>query len=127
MDSTRIEKKLLKLANKVLRNAYVPWSGHRVGAAVLTKSGRYFLGCNIESAFYPTNPPGICAERVAISSAYSAGDQEIVAIAIVGETTEPIKPCTVCRKVIKELAPNCTIICSNLKGDICVFSNDTFS
>ena len=83
--------------------AYAPYSDHRVGAALLGKSGKIYLGCNVENAAYtPTN----CAERTAIFKAVSEGEREFTAIAIVGglgENLSPIcAPCGVCRQVMAE-------------------------
>ncbi|WP_294145635.1 cytidine deaminase [uncultured Selenomonas sp.] len=83
-----------------------------VGAAVLTKSGKVFGGCNIENASYPV---GICAERTAISKAVSEGERDIVALAVVGDTPGPCSPCGMCRQFISEFKiPK--IIMANLKG-----------
>lgn len=94
--------------------AYAPYSGFAVGAAVRTASGKVFTGCNIENAAYPLT---LCAERVALFSAYAAGEREIVALAVVTPTEEPARPCGACRQVILELAPRCTVVLANLQGD----------
>ena len=83
--------------------AYAPYSGFRVGAALLTKSGKVYLGCNVENAAYtPTN----CAERTAVFKAVSEGEREFAAIAIVGgkgdELADFCAPCGVCRQVLAE-------------------------
>ena len=83
--------------------AYAPYSDHRVGAALLGKSGKIYLGCNVENAAYtPTN----CAERTAIFKAVSEGEREFTAIAIVGglgeNLSEVCAPCGVCRQVMAE-------------------------
>ena len=95
--------------------AYCPYSGFAVGAAVLTASGRVFPGCNVENAAYPAT---ICAERAALLGAYAAGEREIVALAVVADTAEPVSPCGTCRQVIHELAPGCTVALANTRGDI---------
>lgn len=86
-----------------------------MGAAALTASGRVFPGCNVENAAYPA---AICAERAALLGAYSAGDREIVALAVIADTAGPVSPCGTCRQVIHELAPGCTVILANTRGDI---------
>ena len=86
--------------------AYTPYSGYSVGAALLTKSGSVYTGCNIESAaFSPTN----CAERTAVFKAVSEGEREFDAIAIIGGRAEETgrvaefaSPCGVCRQVLRE-------------------------
>lgn len=93
--------------------AYVPYSQFAVGAAVRTASGRIFIGGNIENAAYPLT---ICAERVALFSAYAAGERHITAIAVVTSTDDVASPCGACRQVIFELAPQSTVILLNLKG-----------
>jgi cytidine deaminase (EC 3.5.4.5) len=93
--------------------AYAPYSQFRVGAAVLTASGRIFKGANIENAAYPMT---ICAERVAIFSAYAAGERQIVALAVVTPTDDVASPCGACRQVIFELAPQSTVLLLNRHG-----------
>lgn len=83
--------------------AYAPYSNHKVGAALVGKSGKIYLGCNVENAGYsPTN----CAERTAIFKAVSEGELEFSAIAIVGGVGEKLSdlcaPCGVCRQVLAE-------------------------
>lgn len=95
-------KELLALAAKARENSYAPYSGFRVGAALLAASGKVYLGCNIENAAYtPTN----CAERTAFFKAISEGEREFVLIAVVGGKngiSEPAYPCGVCRQVMAE-------------------------
>lgn len=97
---TEEEKKtLISQAYEAQKKAYVPYSGFRVGAALLTKSGSIYQGCNIENAAYsPTN----CAERTAVFKAVSEGEREFRAIAIVGADDSYTAPCGVCRQVLRE-------------------------
>lgn len=95
------------------QRAYAPYSHFAVGAAVLTASGRIFHGCNIENAAYGCC---LCAERVALVSAYAAGEREIVALAVVTPTAEVASPCGACRQVILELAPHATILLLSAQG-----------
>ena len=95
--------KLLEKAEQARKNAYAPYSKFSVGAALLTKSGNVYTGCNIENAsFSPTN----CAERTAFFNAVSEGEREFEAIAVVGgkigEESEFCAPCGVCRQVMLE-------------------------
>ena len=98
------EQELVALALEARRSAYVPYSHWAVGAALLTKTGKVYQGCNIENAaFTPTN----CAERTAFFKAVSEGEKEFAAIAVVGgyDTSEPqsvCAPCGVCRQVMME-------------------------
>ena len=97
------EKELIDLTKKAAENAYVPYSHHTVGAALLCKNGKVFLGCNIENAAYsPTN----CAERTAFFKAVSEGEREFEAIAVVGgyelDFSDYFAPCGVCRQVMAE-------------------------
>lgn len=97
------DKELMALAAQAREKSYSPYSGFRVGAALLGKSGKVYLGCNVENAAYtPTN----CAERTAIFKAVSEGEKEFEAIAIVGgkgdEWAELCAPCGVCRQVLAE-------------------------
>ena len=96
------DKELLLAADGARKFAYVPYSGFRVGAALLTADGKLYTGCNIENAAYtPTN----CAERTAFFKAVSEGEREFAKIAIIGGKNEPLPlcaPCGVCRQVMAE-------------------------
>ena len=97
------DRELLECAVDARKMAYAPYSGFRVGAALVGKSGKIYTGCNVENAAYsPTN----CAERTAIFKAVSEGEREFTAIAIVGGMDETIAdfcaPCGVCRQVLAE-------------------------
>lgn len=95
-------EQLIKLAIKGASNAYAPFSNFKVGAALLTKDNKVFIGCNIENSAYT---PSICAERVAFSKAVSEGYKEFKAIAIVGgkdKFDNFCPPCGVCRQVMME-------------------------
>ena len=94
---------LVQLAKEAMMKAYAPYSGYFVGAALLTKRGEVYTGCNIENAaFGPTN----CAERTAFFKAVSEGERDFAAIAVVGgkggEITGIFPPCGVCRQVMQE-------------------------
>jgi cytidine deaminase len=104
-------KALIDAARAARELAYIPYSRFAVGAAVLTASGRVFPGCNIENAAYPAT---VCAERTALFNAYAAGEREILAIAVVADTSGPVSPCGTCRQVIHELAPQATVLLANM-------------
>ena len=99
-------KLLMHMAQGARNNSYSPYSHFRVGAALLTKGGKIYTGCNIENAAYSV---ANCAERTAIFKAVSEGERDFVAIAIVGgregETADFCAPCGVCRQVISEFCP----------------------
>lgn len=97
-------RELILEAKKARERAYCPYSHHSVGAALLTREGKLYHGCNVEnSAYGPTN----CAERTAFFTAVCAGDREFAKIAIVGgmddtDGSKPCAPCGVCRQVMSE-------------------------
>lgn len=97
------EKELVDLALEAMKGAYSPYSGFKVGAALLAKSGEVYTGCNIENASYT---PTVCAERTAFFKAISEGEREFEAIAVVGgkddNAEEFCTPCGVCRQVMLE-------------------------
>ncbi len=96
-------KQLIEKAVDAMKKSYSPYSDFKVGAALLSKSGRVFTGCNVENVSYSTTN---CAERTAIFKAVSEGEREFTAIAIVGgkngEITDFCYPCGVCRQVMAE-------------------------
>ena len=101
-------RKLLAAAKAAQHRAYAPYSKFPVGAALLTKSGRVYTGCNVENASYGL---AICAERVAVFKAVSEGHRQFIAIAIVAPSSQPT-PCGACRQVLSEFG-ELTIICAN--------------
>lgn len=111
-------RELLKIAEEARLKAYVPYSKFRVGAAVLTASGKVYTGCNVEIAsFGATN----CAERTAIYKAISEGERDFVKIAIASDNSdknESTWPCGICRQVIVEFGANIQIITGSSEGDI---------
>lgn len=112
MDTSR----LIEEAKIARERAYVPYSTFKVGAALLTTDGKVYHGCNIENAAYSMCN---CAERTALFKAYSEGDKEYAAIAVVADTPGPTAPCGACRQVISELCPrDMKVILTNLNGDI---------
>lgn len=115
---------LIQTAVKMLDFSYVPYSHFHVGAALLTKSGKIYTGCNIENAAYG---PSNCAERTAIFKAVSEGEKEFEAIAVVGGSEGKIEdfcpPCGVCRQVMAEFCDkDFKIILSNGKKEVKTFT-----
>jgi cytidine deaminase len=105
-------KKLIESAKQVRERASVPYSNFKVGAAVRTKSGKIFTGCNVESASYGLT---VCAERVAIWKAVSEGETEFEQIAVVAGTDELTPPCGACRQIIWEFCGDVPVTFANLK------------
>lgn len=107
-------KMLVQLAAEAMENAYAPYSNFRVGAALLTKNGKVYTGCNIENASYgATN----CAERTAIFKAVSEGEREFEAIAIIADTDKFAYPCGICRQVMLEFSRDLKLYVSNRNGE----------
>jgi len=109
-------QELLERAGVAREKAYAPYSNFKVGAALLTRDGHVFDGCNVENAAY-----GLCncAERTAFFSAIAAGYRrdQFAALAVIGATDDPIAPCGACRQVILELGgPGLPIRLGNLRG-----------
>jgi cytidine deaminase len=104
-------RKLLAAAKKAQRRAYAPYSKFRVGAALLTKSGKVYTGCNVENASYGLT---ICAERVAITKALSDGHRKFQAIAVVAPSAS-LSPCGACRQVLAEFG-EMVVICADSRN-----------
>lgn len=124
MDREKLMDTLIPQAWEAAKNAYVPYSSFQVGAALLTKSGVVYPGCNIEnSAYGPSN----CAERTAVFSAVARGEREFAAIAVVGKFTDgsPARgdgfayPCGVCRQVLAEFCSpkDFLVLLENAQGE----------
>lgn len=103
------DERLMETARHVRRNAYAPYSGFHVGAALVDEAGRVHVGCNVENAAYPE---GACAEANAIAAMVAAGGRRIAAIAVAGgrDDLEPCTPCGGCRQKIAEFADPATRI-----------------
>lgn len=93
------DNELVSLAKKELKNSYSPYSGFKIAAALITKSGKVYTGANIENSSYPAT---VCAERVALFKAISNGERRFEAIAIVCEKGDFCYPCGICRQVMSE-------------------------
>jgi cytidine deaminase len=105
-------EKLLEQAIEAREFSYSPYSNYKVGAALLTREGQVYKGCNIESASFT---PSVCAERTAIFKAVSEGHRDFVALAVV--TSNGGSPCGVCRQMMREFAPNLTVIVGDTAGN----------
>jgi len=111
---------LILAAKEAMGMAYAPYSNFLVGAAVIADDGKIYTGCNIENSSYGLSN---CAERTAIFKAISEGAKKIKAIAVIGNTLQPISPCGACRQVLLEFADtNILVILANTEGEIKEFS-----
>jgi cytidine deaminase len=104
------QARMLRVARIAAKNAYAPFSKFKVGAAVLTAKGRIFSGGNIENSSFGLT---VCAERVAVFKAVSAGEREIKAVLIYADTAKLTPPCGACLQVINEFSENPEIVLSN--------------
>lgn len=107
------QKQLIETALAVRQWSYAPYSKYRVGAALLTASGRIYDGVNIENAAYPS---GTCAERVAIFKAVSEGERDFIAIVVASENGG--SPCGACRQVMAEFGLDTRVICVDVDQKI---------
>lgn len=112
----KMEEKLMNEAKNVLHNAYSPYSDIKVGAALLTSSGRIYTGVNVENASFGAT---ICAERVAVSKAVTDGESNFKAIAI-ASNIEGIVPCGICRQVLAEFNKDIKLIMQAANDEITV-------
>lgn len=104
---------LVKAAIAARSAAHAPYSKFCVGAALLTKSGNIFVGCNVENVSLRLT---ICAEQAAVAAAVAAGEKEFVAVAVVVDSREPAMPCGACRQVLAEFNPAIEIISATVSG-----------
>lgn len=107
MSDVKHSEKLIELANEAMNKAYVPYSRFHVGAAILTTSGKFYSGCNVENAAYPE---GTCAEAGAISSMILDGETQIKDIYVIGHGDALVTPCGGCRQKIREFSSVDTMI-----------------
>ncbi len=109
-------KDLIECAVRYRENAHAPYSGYKVGAAVLTRGGRFYGGCNIELASYTLTRH---SEMVALDKAISEGEREFVALAVVTDDKAVPFPCALCRQVMKEYcSADLVVIAANMDGTV---------
>lgn len=114
MRLTEEEKgKLIQKAQQIRQNAYAPYSGYQVGAALLTKAGNVYTGANVENAAYPAT---MCAERVALFSAVAAGERAFEALVVA--TRNGGTPCGSCRQALSEFGLDTQVILVAEGGEI---------
>ena len=107
------EQSLVETATAARLRSVAPFSNFLVGAALRTKAGKVFTGCNVESASYGLT---VCAERVAIWKALSEGERDFDELVIVADTEALTPPCGTCRQIIWEFAKHARIVLANLRG-----------
>ncbi len=113
------DKELIAMAAQAREKAYVPYSGFPVGAALLTRSGEVYTGCNVENA---SSGLTACAERVAVFKAVSEGKQQFDTISVV--TAPGASPCGACRQVLKEFGGSLRVLVADTEGQVLEFALD---
>jgi cytidine deaminase len=111
--TNELRSRLIELAQEARKRAYAPYSNYQVGAALVTPSGKFFTGCNVENAAYPTC---LCAERVAIFKAVSEGEREFTALAVV--TSNGGTPCGACRQAMAEFGLETLVLIADTQGQL---------
>ena len=104
-------ERVVAAARAARERAIAPYSGFKVGAALLTRAGRIIGGCNVENASYGLT---VCAERVALLKALSDGERDFVLIAVVADTASPTPPCGPCRQLLWEYCGDIPVVLANL-------------
>ena len=115
MDMDDADTQLVAAARAILSQAYAPYSGYRVGAAVCGESGTIYAGCNVENASFSLT---CCAERVAVFKAISAGERSLVSAAVVVEAGDLVAPCGPCRQVLNEFGEDMTVLLAGSSGTV---------
>jgi len=105
--------RLVEIATAARLRSVAPFSNFLVGAALKTKDGKIFTGCNVESASYGLT---VCGERVAIWKALSEGERDFTDLVIVADTEQLTPPCGTCRQIIWEFCKHANITLANLRG-----------
>jgi len=108
------DRELILLAKEMTERSYAPYSGYRVGAALLGSDGHVYTGCNIESAAYGAT---LCAERAAIASAFAAGCHSFTRAAVISDHPERCTPCGICRQMLFEFSDNLVVLCCDGDGN----------
>ena len=107
------DSELIIHAKAMLPRAYAPYSGYRVGCALLGSDGQVYTGCNVESAAFGA---GLCAERAAIAKAFSAGCRSFTRAAVIADHGGVCTPCGICRQLLFEFSNDLTVLCCTPDG-----------
>src|SRR5690349_14770303 len=107
--------RLIAAAAAARDKSYAPYSQFAVGAALQTKSGEVYAGCNVENLSFGLT---LCAERNAVAAAVSNGSRDFVAVAIVTDSKKPAVPCGACRQVLSEFNPRLKVVSATISGQI---------
>lgn len=113
VEGNEVPKDLLEAAKAAWENAYAPYSGFHVGAALRAPDGTVFRGANVENASYGL---GRCAEQSAVGALVSAGLRDFTEAVVYTEAEKPASPCGACRQILFEFAPDATVFLVNHKG-----------
>ena len=119
MENVMNVEELVTAAHEARKRARAPYSGFAVGAAVLTKAGKTFVGCNVENVSLRLT---MCAEQVAVGAAVAGGDQNLIAVAVVADSKEPVMPCGGCRQILAEFNPEMRVISATTDGRTEIYS-----
>ncbi|NMA38427.1 MAG: cytidine deaminase [Papillibacter sp.] len=111
--NTMTDRELINLAFEASENAYAPYSGYKVGAALVCEDGSIYLGCNMENAAYGSS---ICAERIAIGKAISEGKRNFIRMAVAARGEDYAMPCGSCRQVINEFSQEMEVLAARADG-----------
>ena len=111
----KAEQELIAAAVQARERAHAPYSNFKVGAALLTKDGNIYTGCNVENASYGAS---VCAERNAVAYALASGEKQFTQLAVITSTSPPSAPCGLCRQVLVEFCDDLPILLCNPAGEI---------
>ena len=106
--------KLVEIAKKMMQYAHAPYSGYKVGAALLCEDGSVYGGCNVEGSSYGTT---ICAERTALVKAVSEGKKTFSILAVCSSGNDYCTPCGICRQMLHDFSPDMKVLCANNDGE----------
>jgi cytidine deaminase len=110
-----VREELIAAARRARKNAYAPYSTFSVGAAIRSRSRRAYKGCNVENSTFGLS---VCAERVALWNALSAGERDFELLAVVADTDQLTPPCGACRQILWEFCGDLEILLANLQGRV---------